>query len=131
LGLSDQQIVKLSKGPALANVSKEITSFWEFLYSWGGTWKWEGIDEDQATKEDVTWIVEGVKNNTLIWVTDGSYDRKKAKNLSGVGWITFCAKTGLRLMGTFWEKSNTASSFWEEVLGLRALHLFAQAVAEF
>ncbi len=73
---------------------------------------WEGIDEDQTTKEDVTWIVEGMRNNTLIWVTDGSYDRKKAKEPSRAGWIIFCTRTGLRLKGTFWEKSNTASSFF-------------------
>jgi hypothetical protein len=92
---------------------------------------WEGIDKDQAPKEDVTLIAESMRNNTLIWVTDGSYDRKKAKELSGDGWIIFCTKTGLRLMGAFWEKSNTASSFWVEMLGLCTLHLFTQAVAEF
>ena len=95
LGFSDQQVVKLNDGPALATAPKEITEFWKFLYSWGGTWMWEGIEEDQATKEDVTWIAKGMKINTLIWVTDGSYDRKKAKDLSGVGWIIFCTKTGL------------------------------------
>jgi hypothetical protein len=131
LGLSDQQVVKLSKGPVLANVPKETTNFWEFLYTWGGTWMREGIDEDQATKEDVTWIAEGMRNNTLIWVTDGSYDRKKAKELSGVGWIIFCTKTGLQLTDTFREKSTTASSFWAEMVGLCTLYLFAQAVAEF
>ncbi len=36
LGLFDQQVVKLSEGPALANVPKETTNFWEFLYTWGG-----------------------------------------------------------------------------------------------
>jgi hypothetical protein len=72
-----------------------------------------------------------MKNNMHIWVTDGSYDRKKAKELSGVGWIIFCTKTELQLKGTLWEKLNTASLFWEEILGLCALHLFAQAVAEF
>ncbi len=56
---------------------------------------WEGIDEDHTTKDDVTWIAEGMRNNTLIWVTDGSYDRKNAKELSGAGWIIFCTKTGL------------------------------------
>jgi hypothetical protein len=119
-GLSDQQVIKLSKGPALAKVPEETTNFWRFLYNWGGTWMWEGIDEDKTTKENVTWIAEGMRNNTLIWVTDGSYNRKKAKEFSGAGWIIFCTKTGLRLTGTFWEKSNTASSFWAEMLGFCA-----------
>ncbi len=70
-------------------------------------------------------------HNLLIWVTDGSYDRKKARDLSGVGWIIFCTRTGLRLKGTFWEKSAGANWYCAEMLGLCALHLLAQAVAEF
>ncbi len=59
-GLSDQQVVKLSEGPALAKVPEETTNFWKFLYNWGGTWMWEGIDKDQTTKGDVTWTAEGI-----------------------------------------------------------------------
>jgi hypothetical protein len=59
-----------------------------------------------------------------------SYDRKKARDLSGVGWIIFCTRTGLRLMGTFWEKSTGANLYRAEMLGLCA-YLLAQAVAEF
>ncbi len=92
---------------------------------------WEGIDDDQDTKLDMTWIAEGMTHNSLIWVTDDSYDRKKARDLSGVGWIIFCTRTGLRLMGTFWEKSTGANSYHAEMLVLCALHLLAQAVAEF
>ncbi len=92
---------------------------------------WEGIDDDQTIKGDVTWIAEGMRNNLLIWVTDGSYIRKKAKELSGIGWIIFCTQTGLRLTGTFWEKSNSASLYRVEMSGLCVLHLFAQAVAKF
>jgi hypothetical protein len=72
-----------------------------------------------------------MKSNTLLWVTDGSYDRKKAIDLSGVGWIIFCTKTGFRLTGTFWEKFNLASLYRAEMLGLCALHLLAWVVAEF
>ncbi len=131
LGFSNQQVVKLSKGPALAQASGEIKSFWEFLHSWGGNWMCEGIDDDQETKEDATWIANGMRQNSLIWVTDGAYNRKKASNLSGVGWIISCTRTGLRLVGTFWEKSNWANLYRAEMLGLCALHLLAQAVAKF
>ncbi len=37
----------------------------------------------------------------------------------------------MRLTGTFWEKSTGANSYCAEMLGLCALHLLAQAVAEF
>jgi hypothetical protein len=130
-GFSNQQLVKLNKGPAFPQAPKKISNFWEFLHSWGGNWMWEGIDNDQDTKSDMTWIAEGMTHNLLIWVTDGSYVRKKARDLSGVGWIIFCTRTGLRLTGTIWEKSTGANSYRVEMLGLCALHLLAQAVAEF
>jgi hypothetical protein len=106
------------------------TDFWSFLESWGGTWMWEGIDEAQPTKRDLTWLVEGMKSNTLVWVTDGSYDWKKVADLSRVGWIIFCSKTGLQLTGTFWERSPEASSYRAEMLGLCTLHLFVRALLE-
>ena len=35
---------------------------------------WEGIDAAQITKRDLTWLVEGMKSNTLVCVTDRLYD---------------------------------------------------------
>ena len=81
---------------------------------------WEGIEEIQATKQNLKWIVEGMKANSLIWVTDGSYDELRAPDLSGAGWIIFCTTSGKRLTGWFWEYFNSASSYWAEMLGLCA-----------
>ncbi len=92
---------------------------------------WEGIEDFQATKSDLSWLVQGMKSDSLLWVTDGSYDRKCAPVLSGVGWIIFCQHTGKHLVGSFWEKSSSASSYRAELLGLCSLHLLAQALSEF
>jgi hypothetical protein len=43
----------------------------------------------------------------------------------------FCTKTGLHLTGTFWEKSNSASLYGAELLGLCALNLLTRAVVEY
>ncbi len=69
--------------------------------------------------------------NSLIWVTVGSYDRKRASVISGVGWIIFCQTTGKSLVGLFWEKSPSANLYRVELLGLCSLHLFALALSEF
>ena len=130
-GYTIQRVIKLSKGPALAKSVNKRLDFWEVLYSWGGQWMWEGIEAGQGLPYDMSWVAEGMKNHTLIWVTDGSYNRKKAIDLCGVGWIIFCTKTGFRLTGTFWEQSNLASLYRAGMLGLCALHLLAQAVVEF
>ncbi len=98
---SDQQVVKLSKRPALVKAPDRTMDFWEFLYSWGGKWMWEGIEAGKDSPYKMSWVAEGMTNNSLVWVTDGSYNREKAINLCGVGWIIFCTKTGFCLTGTF------------------------------
>jgi hypothetical protein len=92
---------------------------------------WDDIDFTQDTTQDLKWVANRMQNNTLVWTTDGSYNRKRAADLSGVGWIIFCKRTGLQMTGTFWEKFPSASSFRAEMLGLACLHLLARAVVEF
>ncbi len=92
---------------------------------------WDDIDFTQDTTQDLKWVAEGMQNNTLVWTTDGSYNRKQAADLSGVGWIIFCKRIGLRMTGTFWEKYPSASLFRAEMLRLCCLHLLARTVAEF
>ncbi len=75
-GLSDQQEVKLSEEPALAKAPDETMDFWEFLYSWRGKWMWERIEAGKDLPYDMSWVAEGMPNNSLVWVTDGSCDRK-------------------------------------------------------
>jgi hypothetical protein len=77
------------------------------------------------------WVADGMTAGTLIWTTDGSYNRKQAADLSGVGWIIFCKATGQRITGYFWERSLTTSSFRAGMLGLCALHLLAKAISEY
>ena len=68
MGLSEQQVVKLSTGPPLAMAFNARTQFWEFLHSWGGNWMWEMIERVEGTPSDISWIVEGLQNGSLLWV---------------------------------------------------------------
>ncbi len=61
----------------------------------------------------------------------GSYDRNLAADLSRVGWIILCLVTGSRLTGSFWERSEGASLYRAELLGLCALHTLAKALEEY
>ena len=131
IGMPGSQVTKLSIGPAIDIPTHASTGFWESLHSLGGRWMWDKIESGKDTPADVLWIADSLRKGTLVWATDGSYDRKKATDLYGVGWIIFCTNTGFRVTGTFWERSLAASSYRAELLGLCALHLFAQAIAEF
>jgi len=128
---SKATVTKQNNRSDLAVGPSKPSDFWEFLHSWGGKWMWEGIDNSQSTKHDMTWAVDGMKNHTLIWVTDGSYDKDRAIDICSVGWIIFCTATGNRLTGLCWERSNGPSSYIGEMLGLCALHLFARALSEY
>jgi hypothetical protein len=101
-GLNDMQVNKMSTGTPLARGPQQPSVFWEFLRSWGGEWMWEGVEDSRATKHGLLWLIHGMETNSLIWVTDGSYDRKRTSVISGVGWIIFCQTTGKRLVGSFW-----------------------------
>ncbi len=103
LTYTNTKVNKLNEGVPFAKKTLLPTDFWEFLDTWGGTWMWESIYDSQQSKHNLSWLVVGMKLNTLTWVTDSLYDRKRAADLCGVGWVIFCSKTGLRLTGTFWE----------------------------
>ncbi len=122
---------KLQEGPPPLATTEDQKPFWDFIATWGGSWMWRDIDNVNKPKDAIQWIAEEMTAGTLVWTTDGSYDRKRAADLSGVGWIVFCKTTGRQITGSFWEQSTTASSFRAEMLGLRALHLLAQAVTEY
>ena len=92
---------------------------------------WVAIDWVNGLPPDISWVVDGLHTGSLLWVTDGSYNRKKANDLCGVGWIILCTTLGKRLTGSFWERSSSASSYRAELLGWCAMHLLAQALAEF
>jgi hypothetical protein len=102
--LPTNSVNKLQEGPPLVLLQTNSISFWDYIAKWGRTWMWEGINATQRTKEDTTWIAEGMQEGTLIWTTDGSYNRKGVADLSGVSWIIFCKWTRLRLTGLFWER---------------------------
>jgi hypothetical protein len=129
--ISSTKVNKLQEVPSFADATKEYTIFWDFIQSWGGSWMWDDIDFVQETTQELKWVAQGMQNNTLVWTTDRSYNRKRAANLTGVGWIIFCKRTGLWMTGTFWEKPPSASLFRAKMLGLCCLHLLVRAVAEF
>ena len=97
---------------------------------------WEGLSEKKK-EEDLAWLVEGLKEGTVEWCTDGSYHRGRAPNISGAGWM--CCETtpvepGERrkaLKGNFWEKSDNAKSYRAEQVGICAIHYLATALTSY
>ncbi len=67
----------------------------------GREWMWEGVEPGKDSPRDMLWVADGLTNGSLTWVTDGSYNRKKAIDLCGVGWIIFAPKQGTALLATF------------------------------
>jgi hypothetical protein len=114
--ISESRVNKLHKRPLPISKAGVPASFWTFINSWGGNWMWREISNGNKPKDDMQWVADGMMAGTLIWTTDGSYDRKKATDLLGVGWIIFCKATGQQLMGSFWEQSITAACLEQKCL---------------
>ena len=128
-----EDIKPLAYGPPLVEkCPSRPEDFWEYLNSMGGSWMWEEIGTGEAwNKNNLTWLVDGMKNGTLILVADGSYDRKRAPNVSGAGWVIYCTQTQRLLRGFFYELSDSASSYRAEQLGILALLHLSLALEEF
>jgi hypothetical protein len=89
---------------------------------------WEYIKEKEC---NTVWLKDALTNGTLIGVTDGSYDRHKAKSCSGSGWILVCTASKRTLRGSFYEVSAAAGAYRGELLGLAALHSLILALANY
>ena len=91
------------------------------------------LERNNSTKRtyNMTWLVNGMKKNTITWCTDGSYHRKHAPNVSGAGWMAYCTKTHNSMTGNLYEMSEDAGSYRGEQLGLCAIHHLIAALCEF
>ena len=86
--------------------------------------------KDLHMNEDPSWVAKCLTDNTLVCVTDGSYQKELAPELCSAGWILFCRKSGRCISGTLVEKLTYASSYRGELLGLLVIRLFLLAIKE-
>ena len=102
--------------PNVAAAQPDSQSFWDFLDSFDREWMWESVgcgkgltwerDNNLNRTDNMIWLVDGMKNNTITWCTDGFYHRKHAPKVSGAGWMAYCTKTHNSMAGNFYEISD-------------------------
>ena len=80
---------------------------------------------------NLDWVVTALTNGTAISVTDGSYKKDIAPDVSGAGWVIHCTQSKLKLKGSFYERSPDTGSYRGELMGLTALHLMILALEQF
>ena len=80
--IDDSTVIKGEMGTPIASGPSQPQDFWAYLDKWGGTWMWESLHLDQTSHTDQSWLIQAIKKDTAIWVTDGSYDRKRAPTIS-------------------------------------------------
>ena len=91
---------------------------------------WENIAQE-ARDADYSWLERGMKNGTLVWCADESYNRKIAPDISGVGWIVKCIASGENMEGSFYEISDDANAYRAEQLGMCTNHHLVSALSRF
>ena len=98
--------------------------FFEVLKGWGQTWMWKSLR--LVGNED--WILDAVREGTLITVTDGSYIREMDPNVCSCAFVLECSQGRGRIIGDFPERSRVANAYRGELSGLLAIHLILLAV---
>ena len=89
---------------------------------------WDNVEDESRV---LTWMVEALRKDTALLVTDGLFDRKKAPRVSGAGWIFCCIRMQQMLRGSFFKISLSASTYRGKLLGLVVIHTLALAVIQF
>ena len=89
---------------------------------------WDKLENED---QDLALLIAGLKQASVIAVADGSYDRKKAPEVSGAGWVLCCTRSWRMLRGNFYKVSPTASSYRGKLLGLAALHYLLGYLQEY
>ena len=83
---------------------REPTKFQEVLEEWGNMWMWEGL----KISEDGAWMIEAIRDNSLVAVTDGSYMKDLFPNMNSCAFIFECTKKRGRMTGAFSEQTAEA-----------------------
>ena len=104
------------------------TAFWDYVHQQGGRWMWKHVEGDHA---DMKWVATALHYNTLVMVTDGSYNKTLAPKISGAGWMITFTTSQKMLGGWFYEASAKAGSYRGELLGTVTIHLLTAFAAEF
>ena len=76
------RIAGIGTALAVEEPVENATSFVEYLKSWGGEWMWEDLRMCESSLE---WVLEGLKEGTLVCVTNGSYFKKEAPDVCSAG----------------------------------------------
>ena len=87
-------------------------------------WLWDDLDG----KEDMDWVIDAVREGTLLTVTDGSLMEEHIPHVCSACFILECTQGRSRLIRAFPENSRSANAYRGELLGLMAIHLLLKAV---
>ena len=69
--IGDLGAILVSTGPEMKEGIDRQEGFWDYIRSHGGEWMWEHI---KNAHQDLAWLTTGLRDGTVVAVTDGSYD---------------------------------------------------------
>ncbi len=80
---------------------------------------WQQVSDKTS---DTRWIAAALAKGTALISTDGSYSRKQAPHVCGMGWALACRAVQRVITGLFHKFSCNDSSYRRELLGIVAAH---------
>ena len=84
-GIEEDVFKLLNTGKRLYRPEASIAkpSFLEYLHSWGGEWLWESLHMNKSHE----WVADRLRQNKLVCVTDGSYNKELAPDICRAGYV--------------------------------------------
>jgi hypothetical protein len=68
-------------------------TFRQVLSKWGHIWMWESLNlSGDGEDKDSAWLMEAIKENTLVAVTDGSYMKELYPDMNSCAFILECKR---------------------------------------
>ena len=126
-GSSSDSFILHSTAPVFVP-SKPRRSFLQRLQALPNQSLWSTLQLDG----DGSWIYEGLLRNSLVMMSDGSYNEAVARDVCSCAAVIQCSTTGHRASVTWVEKSDnyTADNYRAEILGGIALQLLLSVAVD-
>ena len=83
--------------------------------------------DDLKVVGDENWVIEAIREGTLLAVADGSFIQELYPDVCSAGFVMGCSHGRGRIYGRYPEQSKDACAYRGELLGLMAIHLILAA----
>ena len=120
------EVVAVQGTVALPPQPQPAATFLDVLAQAKESWLWKDLE----VSGDPGWIIQSIWEATCMAVTDGSYMADIMPDACSAAFILECSQGRGSITGSSVERSESASAYRGELMGLMAIHLILEGVQQ-